>query len=479
MNRIDFRPSRRTTGRLAAIGLLAAASLTSIVAAASDVVITNDGREFIGEIVEQNADSIRIRTTVAGIDTTLTLARADIAKILEDQDVEVEEVVEDDTPARGITDVEREETFGVRRVERREGVPALYIVPWKGQTGTDINAEIYRKMIDDIKAADPDYIVIEVDCADYEVGFSRQLIPGEQGVTSMTALDDYRRIMDLFHDELRDYEQVVWIKQAVGMASTLVLAWDTIYMMPDSNLEGADAAAVNFNAVRADADTFGKYREAYMGLVRGFALRSGRRGGYEHIVDAMMLPEVTLSATWRGREVEWEVGTGGEYDIDRSEERVAKFSARTAENFGISSGTAENLDDVALLLGLREYDVIDQNSRAMFEEYVEDWRRTLERVEEYATDYQKHMSWAQGEDYIAYFGRAVRDLEGILRCIRQYDAVRFRAAQQYGLQEQQLELQIKIMKEQLAAARRGGATRGGGGGRGAPGGGGRGTNPGG
>jgi hypothetical protein len=480
MSRIDIRTARRVRPALAAFaGVLAAVTL-STAAHAADIVVTNDGREFVGEIIEQRADAIVIRTTVAGIDTTLTLARSEIASILRDQEVEDPGDVEDETPViRGTADQDREETFGVRRVERREGVPALYVVPWHGQTGTDINAEVYRRMIEDIKAADPDYIVIEVDCEDYELGYFTELFPAEQGYTDINALDDYRRILDLFHDDLREYEQVVWIKQAIGMASTLVLAWDTIYMKPDANLEGAEKAAVNFDRVKADADMFGKFREAYMGLIRGFALRSGRGSGYHYIVDSMILPEATLSATWKGREVQWELGTGGEYDIDRSTERVAKFTARTAENFGISSGTAENLDDVALLLGLREYDVIDANSRAIFDGYVEDWRKTLERAEQLAEDYQKHMSWAQGEDYITYFGRAIRDLEGILRCIRQYDAVRIRAAQQYGIQEQQIELQIKIMKEQLAAARRGNRGATGRGGRQAPGGGGGGVNPGG
>ena len=75
MSRIDIRPARRFRPvRTAFAGVLAAVTLSSA-AHAADVVVTNDGREFIGEIIEERADAIVIRTTVAGINTTLTLAR--------------------------------------------------------------------------------------------------------------------------------------------------------------------------------------------------------------------------------------------------------------------------------------------------------------------------------------------------------------------------------------------------------------------
>jgi len=474
MNLTSLLPRRRTSGRLTALALAASACLTSAaIAATADVVVMADGREFVGEIIEDRADAIVIRTTIAGIEGEVTLQRSEIARILEDQDVETEDAEEAEPPTRRDIDIEEADrggTFGVRRVERREGVPALYVVPWHGQTGTDINLEVYEMMTEDIRAADPDYIVIEVECEDYEIDWFAEPLLEEFGRTDISALDEYRRIIDLFHDDLRDIPQVVWIKQAIGMSSVLVLAWDTIYMHPDANLEGAEAAAVNFEQVRSDADTYGKYREAYMSLIRGIALRSGRGGGYKHLPEAMIQSEKKLSVTWRGREVEWHLDESGEYDIDRSERRVAKFNARTAENFGISSGTAENLDDVALLMGLREYDVIDSTSRGIFNDYVEDWRRTFERLEEAAIDYQQHSSWATGSDFIKYFGRAKSDLETILNCIRQYEAVRVRAAMQYGLQEENLRLQIRQMEDQLAAARRGNRGNAGGGRRGAPGG---------
>ncbi len=470
MKPTSLLPSPRRTGRLTVAALAASAFITGAAFAATvDVVVMNDGREFIGEIIEERAGEIVIRTEIAGIEAPVTLRRSEIARILEDQDVDVEAEEAEEAGRREIDAAnDRGETFGVRRVERREGVPAMYVVPWHGQTGTDINLEVYEMMVEDIRAEDPDYIVIEVMCEDYEIDWFAEPLLEEFGRTDIGALDEYRRIIDLFHDELGDIPQVVWIRQAIGMSSVLALAWDTIYMHPDARLEGADRAAANFEGVRDDADTYGKYREAYMSLIRGIALRSGREGGYKNLPEAMIRPDFTLSVTWRGRETEWHLDTSGEYDIDRSTRRVAKFDARTAENFGISAGTAENLDDVALLMGLREYDVIDDTSRGIFNDYVEDWRRTFERLEEAAIDYQQHLSWANGADFIAYYGRAKNDLETILSCIRQYEAVRVRAGMQYGLQEQNLRLQIRTMEETLAAARRGarGAGRAGGGRRG-------------
>ena len=52
MSRIDIRPARRFRPvRTAFAGVLAAVTLSSA-AHAADVVVTNDGREFIGEIIE-------------------------------------------------------------------------------------------------------------------------------------------------------------------------------------------------------------------------------------------------------------------------------------------------------------------------------------------------------------------------------------------------------------------------------------------
>ncbi|MFK7959177.1 MAG: hypothetical protein AB8G96_01520 [Phycisphaerales bacterium] len=453
------------------------ASIGSMAEETVDIVLLNDGREFQGEILEETNSKLVIKANIAGITTTMTFSPAEIAKIFRDQAVAGggDEVEEDDPWDRN-READADDdggSFGVQRVERREGVTGLYIIPWKGQAGTDINPEIYREMVDDIRLHDPDYLVIEVECEDYELGFFTEQKLEEIGQTGIDSLDEYRDILDLFHDDLRDIPQVVWVKQAIGMSSGLVLGWDKIYMKSDSNLEGIDLAARNFLGAQNDPDKFGKFREAYMGLLRGFALRSGRRNGYEMIVDAMVIPSNQLSATWRGRQVEWALDGEGEYKIDVSGNRVAKFSAQTAENFGISSGTADSLDDVALLLGLREYDVIDGQSEEIFEEYREDWRKTFSQAEDSLKDYQKLLRRAQGPDYIPNFTKAKDQLKRVIRYMERYDAVRIRLGQQYGVDITSLKIRIYQMEEQLKILRqqdRG--NRGGGGRRGAPGGGG-------
>lgn len=468
------RSSRARRGLLAAVTLTAGAliAMPAVAADTVDTIITNDGREFVGQIVEQDADRVVIKTNIAGIVSDIPILRSDILKIVEDEEVEggSDVVVEDRPVAPPVVEEDRGAgTYGVRRTESAEGIARVMIIPFHGQTGTDIRTSVYEEMVEAIRLEDPDYLVIEVDCQDYEFGLYPDIDQDEFSDISINALDDFRRISDLFIDDLGDIEQVVWVKQAIGMASIVSLAWETIYMHPEALLEGGERAAINFESARNDPDKYGKFREAYMGLLRGIPMKSRPGGNFPRVVDAMIVPDNTLSATWRGRDVTWSLDDSGEYDIDRSTSKVAKFNARTAENFGISAGTASELDDVALLLGLREYAVVGKGATEQFEEYREDWRRTLGRAETAMQDHQQWMSWASGEDWLQYFGKAKKELETVIRCINKYEAVAYRMAVQ-GVNESGLRRRIKQMEEELAAYRR--AARGNRGGRRAPGGGG-------
>ena len=439
-----------------------------------DILVMNDGRELKGQILEKTPDAVTFELSVSGITTRVTYRMDEIAKIMEDEPSE--EAASDDTPRRRIAnddDEEKEEkTYGVRRRhERRDGVPTFYVIPFHGQTGTDINVEVYSEMIEDIRFHNPDYLIIDVECEDFEDRLYNRIEQTEVSFDGLEQLDMFRRVMDIFHDDLGDIPQVVWVKNSVGFSSVLIMSWKQIFFTSDARYGGAEKANVMFERVRQDANMFGKFREAYMGLARGFAERAERTSfGYLNIIDALIRPEVELSASWKGREVEWRLDSKGQYKIDNSEDTTLNLTSRQAENFGISNGTADSMDDVALLLGIREYDVIDGQAEVIFEDYVNDWRRSFERAEENIKDYQKFLGWAEGEDWVKYYGRAKQELEGVLRAIRAYEAVAIRMQANYGIAELQLEIMIEDMENELAVrrqaergSRRGGARRGGGG----------------
>jgi hypothetical protein len=195
------------------------------------------------------------------------------------------------------------------------------------------------------------------------------------------------------------------------------------------------------------------------------------KGGYaEELADAMLQPEKKLSGSWQGRKIHWQLNTDGEYLVDDNEKRTADFVAKTAEDLCISQGTAEELDDLALLMGYREYRLIDGRQNELTLGYVQDWRRAFAKCEQLLKDYEKHMGWATGEDTIKYLGKAKSNLQDILASMDRYKAVEIRLGNDYGLDRVTLITNIEQIKEQLQALQRRNRPAGGGGGRGGGGG---------
>jgi hypothetical protein len=166
--------------------------------------------------------------------------------------------------------------------------------------------------------------------------------------------------------------------------------------------------------------------------------------------------------------MEWRLDKSGEYLVDDSDKRTADFVAKTAEDFCISQGTADELDDLALLLNCREYRVIDGRQNDLTLGYVQDWRRVFAKCKQALKDYEKHVSWASGNDAVKYLGAAKKDLETVLAGLQQYKAVEIRLGTDMGIDKTTLITYIEQLGEQLKAMRnraKGGGNTGGGGGR--------------
>jgi uncharacterized membrane protein YgcG len=340
----------------------------------------------------------------------------------------------------------------------------------KGQMGTDINESIYREMVDDIREEDPDYLLIVMDCRDFDeprTMASVALDPDERGLSGSEFLDMYRELVSLFHDELGDIPQVLWIDDSVGISSVIAMSWKDMYMKPTGRFGGISGTRAFFEM--SDFEKQAKYREAYLGWLKGFV----EYGGYAlELIDAMVLPQEKLSATWKGREVDWSLDTNGEYIVDSSEEFSANFYAKDAEDLCLTKGTAENLDDLALLLGIREHRSLEGEGEELFEDYREDWRRLLDNCHQWWEDYSKYMSWAS-DNPLAYLGKAKRSIERILAATKRYRAVEIRVMMELGVSQFDLETIIENLEIQIRRLRQGGSAGGGGGGRGGGGGGNR------
>src|SRR5690606_22439018 len=104
-----------------------------------------------------------------------------------------------------------------------------------------------------------------------------------------------------------------------------------------------------------------------------------------------------------------------------------------------------------LLLGFREYRVIEGGAEQMVSRYVENWRRSYENAKKLWIDYATHMRWASGDDTLRYLGRARNDLARIISLMKRYPAIELRFIQEYGVDLFYLEMIEEQLREQIRA----------------------------
>ena len=339
--------------------------------------------------------------------------------------------------------------------------PSVYVVPLKGQMGTDISMQLMKMYIEDIKKVKPDIIVMELFSADVNQNF--YLPDDDQGEFGLGILEEYRDMVKMFREELRDIPQIMWVQDSVGFGSLIALAWSDLYIRSDGRLMGLSRVSQMAQGWD-DPDVASKMMRARVGIGNGFL----QQGGYPlELGEAMMTPEEMLSIKFEGRKVVWLPNTNGTWIVDGTKEGVANFSATLAEESGLADGVADDLDDLMFLLGYREYKKLD-NGEKIGESYVEDWRKAFERCK----DWWRDASEVDGD--AAGLGKRKSLLERMVAAVKQYPAIEYRMRMEGMPGRVQLELEIDNLRKEIQRIRDAEKANRGGGGGGSSGGGGRG-----
>jgi hypothetical protein len=438
-----------------------------------DILYMVDGRILHGQIISENADEVVFELVVEsiGLRSRLTYRMSEISKIERDVPQQAQAEADATKPkaprAKAEEDEKPTKRYGKTYTEEEKlALPTIYVVPMRGQMGTDIAKDLYEEVIEDIKQVRPDVIVFELNSKN----FPDLMVPQVQDPRDSFGfldIEGYRELVNNFHDQLSDIRQVVWVKDSVGLSSLLALSWPELYMTPEARLAGLRNVIDATGADKwSDPDVRAKMSAAWSAFVKAFL----EYGGYSaELADAMLWPEVVLYASFMGREVVWS-HDGGEFIVDDDDEKTVGFRAKVAEDLLISDGTVENLDDLAFLLGYREYNEVGGHGQEIVNDYIADWHKLFNQTKVWYQDYQQHMGWATGADTIRYLGKAKSELEKIIRAMERYEAVEHRWQRDLGISKFQLETQVEQMKEQLQALKSGrGANiggRGGGGGMG-------------
>jgi len=464
--------TRMTIAMLATVAIgLSTTSACAMADDTEDILLMRDGRELHGQIISESSTEIVFEFVdrSLGLRTTLRINPADVAMTRKDVPLEN---APDPTPAKPAapskpasgrapatgTPSNDGPRFGTSHRDADAGpVTTVYVVPMQGQMGTDIHKSVYEDVIKDILAVKPDIVIYVLDSSEQQDLMIDVSDPRD--TRGANDIEGYRELVTMFKQKLpSSYQQVMWVKDAVGFSALLPFAWSDFYMAPNARLVGVRSVIERTGAEGwSDPDVKAKMKAAWGGSAKAFF----EYGGYDmELADAMLWPEKVLSATFRGREVIFALNTDGEIVVDSNDKATIGLQAKAAEDLLLSDGTVDSLDDLTFLLGYREYREVGSGQQIV-EDYIESWRRAYDLSKATMKDYQQHMDWAGGNDGRKYLGQAKNDLQKVIRFMDQYEAVEIRWRQDTGLSKAALERRVEELTEELRSGRGGG----GGGGR--------------
>ena len=342
---------------------------------------------------------------------------------------------------------------------------------------TDIRAEVYADLVDRIKEADPDLIIVELLSRDRVNQFAYLMGYGDPYEFNPFNDDDLVDITEVFGVELKKFKQVAWVQDSSGASTVLSLSWRTMYMSPDAFLRPTRQAA-GFMSIDAE-DTFGKIREFQMVHTKAVAELGDRSYA---LVRAFVDPDIACSGSWKGKKVEWEESTNGDYVIDSGVNQMPELTATQATEVAISEGIVENIKDVLLAQDIREYHLVGEDITTDIRKGIENWRKNFDKANEYWADAEQYARWGQNDGFDRLKSNLLREkqaLQSLLSILKKNPPVEIRMGRTPGISIQSVEKRIKGIDDRLEAIRngtdggRGGGGGAGGGGRGGGGGGGR------
>lgn len=328
--------------------------------------------------------------------------------------------------------------------------PVVYVIPMDGQMGTDIHPAIYERILADIKNVKPDLVVFRLHSDDgrFSIGymdFMEQQMRSDKVDPRLIAsqITEYRDLAQKLHAELDQYPTVMYVEDARGMSSMLAMAWPYMFMAPKGWVQGLDI--VGSLGGGNDADIRAKMFAAWTGIAKGVVELGGHP---QELSEALVRPDRLLSVDVDGRVARWRNDTDGSwYLVDDSDKRAAVFTAKTAEDTGLTDGLATDVNDLMLLLGYPEFKVVDSGEK-MFEDYKTAWRKRFEETEKWMDEFQEPVRDPKE------LGQRKQILEKMKQAFKQYPPLARLWEWKAGLTMSQLDLLIENITEKIRQAQK-------------------------
>ncbi|MEE2907837.1 MAG: hypothetical protein VX527_08385 [Planctomycetota bacterium] len=438
---------------------------------AADIVYTTDGQELKGEIVQETERLIIFRYVdpTLGFETTITLPKSTIEKI--DRNVQAEGM---DKPVHSNpkpADSKPDQAMPATSDDVDAGASAsadgrattIYVVSMKGQVGTDITERIYEEIIEDIKKQQPDVLVLKLDSSNLRNEFqegSDDIIEGDSShrdreQQNLWDSENIRAVRTMFSDELPDdIRQVMWVRDAVGSSAIYALAWDEMYMHPDALFGGMSSYVMRYRNAAGDDNVRAKFGDAAFGWIRGITQYGNNpknpNSTRVRLVEALSKPEMLLSVSFKGRMPVWRNDLKGDFIIDPSDEAAFIIPAYVCDDVCLSDGIAETMDDLTVLLGERNYRILEGPADEIIVEHHEGWTKAWDRALDAWKDYKKWLGRVSGPSRLANIGKAEKALKLLIGLTRKWPEVTTRSQGFFN------QTDLEILLEELDRMRRSG-----------------------
>ncbi len=430
---------------VAASVLLGAAVLTGVPVMSSqasaammlstpDYLLLQSGREFQGEILEETDTHIKMRVSVAGIQTVMTFEKRDVLSVKRGEGAQQDEQRAQDR---------RPDRQQARRAEAGVDAARVYVAEFEGNFGRDLTASPFREVMQDAARNRANVIVLSLDVRSL-LAF---LYPGQEveveeigNFDEFSATEEILRFMqvelgNLFEERPR---VVVWVKDAMGGASFLPFLSSEVYFHPNGRMGGIGNLDIMFGNVGDEVA-----REKQVSLRIGRAEGLLIEGGYPvEIIRAMtMRNEVWSYRLEGGRPVfrrGWPDAGQGEIlltddgkgenadtliELVRGEGNdTLTLNADLALTLGVSKGTIGSLDDLLREIGVggARAQRVDGRSSSITEGWSTGVANAERQMRRQFREFNEIQVQGNYEERTRARGRQIRILDAIQRQVRRY-----------------------------------------------------------
>jgi len=341
-----------------------------------------DGRTVIGEVVSIDDGEIKLRQKVGAMTATIEYKRSEIESTTLTEPALANKPIDTKSTDTKSTDTKSTDTKApeAKAPDTKDAAkptdgntPKVYIVPFNGEFGRDISATPVKDVMKDAKKAQPDYLVIHIDCA---FKFEGQEGRDEVDTDGMRlswgqGFETAAELATLLTDSIRDDKTwvkqptvIMWVRKAMGPVAFLPWVSPNIYFASDGRLGGIGYMERMFGG-RGDETVRQKQYSLRLGRAEGLAAK----GKHETVlIRAMAYMKEVLSVSFVGGEPQYFENTTGDElltdtglgnERDSLEEMVRlegndclNLNAQLAMKLKVAKGIADTKDQLMYELGI-------------------------------------------------------------------------------------------------------------------------------